>query len=165
MHKAFLDYSSSKLEQLCSRIAVLNQGKMVFEGSLAQTRQREKWLRLKVNDFETATRELKQAQLITDQRDGQLVALTSNAGTDQVVKLLVQHNISVFEVAPAEETLENGTIVYRAKVEADRGRQKQELIFTNAKGRFVLATSEKLLAQTLEKAERDCNLHRCRSES
>lgn len=49
----------------------------------------------------------------------------------------------------SEETLEDGTIVYRANVEADRGRQRQELIFTNAKGRFVLATSEKLLAETL----------------
>lgn len=48
-----------------------------------------------------------------------------------------------------QQTLEDGTEVYRAKVEADRGRQKQELIFANVKGRFVLATSEKLLAQTL----------------
>jgi len=47
------------------------------------------------------------------------------------------------------ETLEDGTIIYRANVEADRGRQKQELIFTSLKGRFLLATSEKLLAQTL----------------
>lgn len=50
----------------------------------------------------------------------------------------------------AEETLDDGTIIYRAEVEADRGRQKQELIFTNLKGRFILATSEKLLAQTLD---------------
>ncbi len=48
-----------------------------------------------------------------------------------------------------EQTLDDGTIIYRAKVEADRGRQKQELIFAGVKGRFVLATSEKLLAQTL----------------
>jgi hypothetical protein len=50
----------------------------------------------------------------------------------------------------SEETLEDGTTIYRAKVEADRGRQSQELIFTHVKGKFVLATSEKLLAQTLE---------------
>jgi len=49
----------------------------------------------------------------------------------------------------AEETLGDGTTVYRAKVEADRGRQRQELIFANVGGRFILATSEKLLAQTL----------------
>ncbi|HEX8250134.1 MAG TPA: hypothetical protein VF599_18315 [Pyrinomonadaceae bacterium] len=54
-------------------------------------------------------------------------------------------NLSNFDA----ETLDDGTIVYRKAVEADRGRQKQELIFTNAKGRFILATSEKLLAQTL----------------
>lgn len=48
-----------------------------------------------------------------------------------------------------EETLGDGTTIYRAAVEADRGRQKQELIFTNVKGRFVLATSEKLLMQTV----------------
>lgn len=48
-----------------------------------------------------------------------------------------------------EETLEDGTTVYRVAVEADRGRQKQELIFAHADGRFILATGEKLLFQTL----------------
>lgn len=49
----------------------------------------------------------------------------------------------------AEETLADGTTAYRVNVEADRGRQKQELLFAHSNGRFVLATSEKLLAQTL----------------
>src|SRR5256886_8647668 len=37
----------NEVEQLCTRIAVLNQGRMVFEGSLAATRQRQEWVRLK----------------------------------------------------------------------------------------------------------------------
>src|SRR5437660_12489721 len=82
----------NEVEQLCSRIAVLNQGKMVFEGSLAQTRQREKWLRLKVNDFSAAARELKTANLIIDERDGQMIALAANSGPEQIVKLLVQRD-------------------------------------------------------------------------
>ena len=49
----------------------------------------------------------------------------------------------------AAETLADGTEIYRANVEADRGRQKQELIFSYVKGKFILATSEKLIAQTL----------------
>ncbi len=49
-----------------------------------------------------------------------------------------------------EETLADGVIIYRARVEADHGRQKQELIFTQFKGRFILATSEKRLVQTLD---------------
>jgi ABC-2 type transport system ATP-binding protein len=96
----------NEVEQLCSRIAVLNQGKMVFEGSLADTRQREKWVRLKVSDFTLAIKELQQAGLIQDHRDGQLVSLAANTGTDQIVRLLVQRDIPVFEIAPAEETLE-----------------------------------------------------------
>lgn len=47
------------------------------------------------------------------------------------------------------QTLGDGTIIYRVSVEADRGRQKQELIFTQVKGRLVIATSEKLIVQTL----------------
>ena len=49
-----------------------------------------------------------------------------------------------------EETLNDDTVIYRVNVAADRGRQKQELIFTKLKGRFILATSEKLLVQTLD---------------
>jgi ABC-2 type transport system ATP-binding protein len=96
----------SEVEQLCSRIAVLNQGKMVFEGPLAETRSREKWVRLKVNDFSAAVRELQQAGLITNQRDNQVIALAATATTDRIVNQLVQRGFSVFEIAPAEETLE-----------------------------------------------------------
>jgi len=44
---------------------------------------------------------------------------------------------------------EGGVTVYRASIDADRGRQKQELLFTNIKGRLVIATSEKLLVRTI----------------
>jgi len=96
----------SEVEQICTRIAVLNQGRMVFEGTLAETKQREQWVRIKVDDFAAAIRELRKAELITEDKDGQLIALAPKVGTDQVVRLLVQKGISVFEIAPAEETLE-----------------------------------------------------------
>ncbi|CAN5839763.1 hypothetical protein BH20ACI4_BH20ACI4_21400 [soil metagenome] len=47
------------------------------------------------------------------------------------------------------ETLADGTEIFRKNIEADRGRQKQELIFTHSRDRLIIATSEKLLAQTL----------------
>jgi ABC-2 type transport system ATP-binding protein len=96
----------SEVEQLCTRIAVLNQGRMVFEGTLASTRQRQAWVRLKVGDFASATRHLREAQLITDERDGQLIAPAPEIGTDRIVKLLVERGLPVYEIAPAEETLE-----------------------------------------------------------
>src|SRR5215475_11118962 len=96
----------SEVEQICTRIAVLNQGRMVFEGTLAETKRREQWLRIKVGDFAAAAAELRKAALITEDKDGHLIALARKIATDQVVRLLVEKGISVFEIAPAEETLE-----------------------------------------------------------
>jgi hypothetical protein len=48
-----------------------------------------------------------------------------------------------------EKDLGDGTVYYTHQVEADRGRQKQEIAFAMLKGRFVLASSEKLLLRTL----------------
>lgn len=45
--------------------------------------------------------------------------------------------------------LPDGTTYYLHDVEADRGRQKQHIAFAYVKGRFVLATSEKLLQRTV----------------
>lgn len=97
----------NEVEQLCTRIAVLNQGRKVFEGSIDETRQRGRWLRLKTSDFTASTDLLRRAGLIQDQRDGQLVALAPEATADRLVKLLVQQEIAVFEVAPMEESLES----------------------------------------------------------
>ena len=97
----------SEVEQICTRIAVLNKGRKVFEGSLAETRRREQWVRLKVGDFALATNQLREARLISDQRDGALVALADGAGTDQIVRLLVERGMPVYEVAKSEETLED----------------------------------------------------------
>jgi hypothetical protein len=49
-----------------------------------------------------------------------------------------------------EETeLPDGTIYYRHEVDADRGRQKQVLVFAATRERFVLATNEQLLLRTI----------------
>ena len=96
----------SEVEQLCTRIAVLNRGRMVFEGSLAATKQGA-WIRLKTGDFGSAVKQLKEAQLITQERDGHLIALGPGIGTDQVVRLLVERGMAVYEIAPVEDTLED----------------------------------------------------------
>jgi hypothetical protein len=55
--------------------------------------------------------------------------------------------------------LPDGTSYYSLEVEADRGRQKQQLAFASLRGRFILATSERLLLRTLAningKAQKD----------
>ena len=56
-------------------------------------------------------KELREAQLITDERDGKLIALSPGVGTDQVVRLLVERGMPVYEIAPVEETLEDFYLV------------------------------------------------------
>lgn len=97
----------SEVEQLCTRIAVLNRGRKVFEGTLSETRRRGRWYRLKTDDFSRAVETLRQGALIIGSRDGQYVALAPEAAADQVVQLLVTHRFPVHEIAPEEETLED----------------------------------------------------------
>src|SRR5436189_450237 len=96
----FSSHLLTEVEQICTRIAVMNQGRMVFEGTLAETKRREQWVRIKVGDFAAAVTELRKAGLITEDKDAQLIALTPKVATNQVVRLLVEKGISVFEIAP-----------------------------------------------------------------
>ena len=97
----------NEVELLCTRIAVLNQGKKVFEGTLADAKQTKQWVRLKVGDFAKATVSLQSEQLITDTRNGSLVALADGVKIDALIRRLVAQDIPVFEVAQEEETLES----------------------------------------------------------
>lgn len=96
-----------EVEQLCTRIAVLNQGWMVFEGALAATKTNEIWVRLKTKDFGLAVKELLQARMITRDRDECMIALSPGVETDQIVRRLVERAIPVYEIVPAEQTLED----------------------------------------------------------
>ena len=59
-----------------------------------------------------------------------------------------------------EKLLENGTSVFSMNVAADRGRESQKLLFASVKERFVLATSEKLLLQTVNNINGKTNKNR-----
>ncbi|HKS36518.1 MAG TPA: ABC transporter ATP-binding protein, partial [Verrucomicrobiae bacterium] len=97
----------NEVEQLCTRIAVLNQGRKVFEGLLAEARQTQDWVRLRVDDFGRAVKALRSEKLVIDERDGQLIALAPGVGTDRVVRRLVEQGTAVYEVAREEQTLED----------------------------------------------------------
>jgi ABC-2 type transport system ATP-binding protein len=114
----------SEVEQLCTRIAVLNQGRKVFEGALAEIKRRENWVRIKSGDFGAAVRELRRAQLVSAERDGQFIALANGVETDRVVRLLVERGIAVYEIAREEETLENFylSLMSSGRAEGQSGR-------------------------------------------
>ncbi len=97
----------NEVEQLCTRIAVLRQGRMIFEGPLGAARRGGAWVRLHTGDFAAATALLREAQFISSERDGQFIALQPGVGTERVTQLLVQRGMPVYEIAPQPETLED----------------------------------------------------------
>ncbi len=97
----------TEVEQLCTRIAIMNQGRKVFEGPLAETRQAQRWVRLRVGDFLRAVKILRDAQLIIETRDDKFVQLAPGGETNKIVERLVACGEPVYEIASKEQTLED----------------------------------------------------------
>lgn len=97
----------NEVEQLCTRIAVMNKGRKVFEGTLGEIRHEQAWTLLRVNDFAAAAKILLQAGLISETREEKMIALVPKAQTDQVVRCLVEQGISVYEITSHQPTLED----------------------------------------------------------
>jgi len=97
----------NEVEQLCTRIAVMNQGKKVFEGKISEARQTKNWIRLRVGNFDEAVKILREAKLIDENRDSEFVTLAERISSDLVVKCLVEQGMAVFEIARHEQTLED----------------------------------------------------------
>ncbi len=107
-----------EVEQLCTHIAVLQQGRKVFEGPMSSITQHEPWVRLKTDNFPRAVELLSAAGLIAEHRDGRLLRLAGTADTGAVVKLLVEQKLTVHEITIEEETLES---FYLSLMNANRG--------------------------------------------
>jgi ABC-2 type transport system ATP-binding protein len=96
----------SEVQQLCTHIAVMNQGRKVFEGPMSSIGEAQSWVLLRVNDFTAAANLLRQNRLIVDERDGKFIALAATAKTEEVVRCLVQNGISIHAINPQEQDLE-----------------------------------------------------------
>jgi ABC-2 type transport system ATP-binding protein len=103
----FSSHLLNEVEQLCTRIAVLRQGRKVFEGTVSEATRNGNWLRLRVDDFTRAARLLHDKHLISDRRDGAFVRLRDGVESADVVAALVSAGVRVHEVAPEEHTLEH----------------------------------------------------------
>ena len=97
----------NEVEQLCTRIAVMNQGRKVFEGSLADATQTGNLVRLVVNDFASAVGRLRDAGLIRDGQGSAHVVLAAGVTTAQVAKFLVEQGFELHEIAAEEQPLED----------------------------------------------------------
>lgn len=97
----------NEVEQLCTRLAVIQQGCKVFEGKLQDVRGDKTWVRLVTSEPERAREHLRNAKMIVEEQEPGLCALASDVTSDQVVEFLVKNGFRVHEIAVHQVTLED----------------------------------------------------------
>jgi ABC-2 type transport system ATP-binding protein len=97
----------TEVEQLCGRIAVLNQGKKVFEGKVADIKAANGSVELKTPDFSSAVALLMKHELIAGARDGHFITLKDGISTAEVARTLVGAGMAVEGIWQHEQTLED----------------------------------------------------------
>lgn len=96
----------NEVEQICSRIAVLKNGSLIFEGKISDIRKMNKWYNLRTNDHEKAVKLLEKMNLISAFKDS-MVLPNENVYPPDIVRVLVTNGFEVHEFYRSEETLES----------------------------------------------------------
>lgn len=97
----------SEVEQLCTRIAVLNKGRKVFEGRITEVRAARSRVALKTPDFAAAAIILGEHGLITGTEGGEYISLKDGITTADVTRTLVSAGIAVDGIWQRQQTLED----------------------------------------------------------
>ncbi|MEI6197497.1 MAG: ABC transporter ATP-binding protein [Verrucomicrobiota bacterium] len=97
----------NEVEQLCTRIAVLQQGRKVFAGSVAEVKAARGKVALKTPDFTNATRLLRERGLITATAEERFITLAEGRTTAEIIHALVSQGIAVEGIWQHEQTVED----------------------------------------------------------
>ncbi len=97
----------NEVEQLCTRIAVLQQGKKVFDGSVADVKAGRGKVALKTFDFASATKLLRERGLITDTAEDRFITLAAGVSTAEITQTLVAADMAVEGIWQHEQTVED----------------------------------------------------------
>ncbi len=98
-----------EVEQICDRIAVIDSGRMLYQGSLDHLISKDKVVRLTVDRLEEAYQLLSSNSQLSLSRNGNqsLYLRTSPEQIPRINALLVGRGIRVLELSPQRETLEH----------------------------------------------------------
>ena len=97
----------NEVEQLCTRIAVLQNGKKVFEGNVADVKAARGKVALKTSDFAIATKLLRERGLITATSEGKFITLAEGHSTAEITQALVAAGLAVGGIWQHEQTVED----------------------------------------------------------
>lgn len=97
----------TEVEQLCTRIAVLQNGRKVFEGMVSDVRAARSRVALRTPDFAAATALLQARGVISQATEGRFITLAEGCSTADVTRALVSAGVAVEGIWQHEQTLED----------------------------------------------------------
>ncbi|HAK77837.1 MAG TPA: multidrug ABC transporter ATP-binding protein, partial [Runella sp.] len=101
----------SEIEKLVTEVGIINQGKMLFEGSLGELMQRQRsagGIRLNTSNNAAAVERLIAQGLDARQEQDKIVLpLLARSEIAQLNRELVQHQLDVYEISTVESDLES----------------------------------------------------------
>ena len=98
----FCSHLLSEVEQLCDRVAILNQGRLIYSGHWKELAPKGARFRLKAEPWEKVTAQLNGASVV----EPGMIELPTGADIADIVARLVQTGVKVRVVTPEKLTLE-----------------------------------------------------------
>jgi len=97
-----------EVEQICNRVAIIDGGRLLYQGSVEDLLRKNKLIKLKVDRVNEAYELLMKNPLLSLSRNGDesLYLKMSNEQIPLINALLVQHGFRVMELSPQRESLE-----------------------------------------------------------
>ncbi|MEW6732842.1 MAG: ABC transporter ATP-binding protein [Acidobacteriota bacterium] len=97
-----------EVEQICNRVAIIDSGRLIYQGAIEELVAKEKTIKLTVDRLEDAYQLLTRDSTITVHRNGaqSLYLQMADEQIPQVNALLVERGFRVMELSPQRETLE-----------------------------------------------------------
>ena len=97
-----------EVEQVCNRVAIINDGRLLYQGAIENLVSRERLVKISVDLLEEACTLLSSDQALSVSRNGSnsLYIRMRDEDIPRVNALLVANRINVMELAPQRATLE-----------------------------------------------------------
>jgi len=97
-----------EIEQICNRVAIIDGGRLLYQGPVEDLIAKDQWIKLKVDRLEDAFRLLSRDHRLSLSRNGDqsLHVKMTDEQIPVVNALLVQHGFHVMELSPQRESLE-----------------------------------------------------------
>lgn len=96
-----------EIEQVCDRVAIINKGELLREGSVMNLLAGESQFRIKATPFDEATAIISEHWTYAPNTNDELLIDVAQDDVHTIIKKLVDNDIRVHEVSPHRQTLED----------------------------------------------------------